>query len=353
MANITIEQLKPNWLEQYSSYVEGHPKSRFTHSIEWSRFLKKTLGFKPLTLIALQDQKIVGILPLFQSFSLINGKYCSSSPIPTYAGPLTSSYEVLLLFIQAVKKICPTFNYINVYSGDSLDNAISVNHKILNAKRDVTFFLKLGSDIQELFYHLKKNIRRDIRRGGRFGFKTEIVESISNSKLNQFYHLYLQTYCKKHGLIPHSKLFFINLFKYMPSGTVKLFLLYHKSQCIASVITLNYNQEIYYNYSAHDNSYSNLQPITYLIWDILKDGIVKGYKIFNMGESSIRNPGLTNYKKRWCSDSQLTSSYFFMGRMKEIPISFADEYGWQKRLIQTMPIQITRSFLTPFLRFIF
>lgn len=351
MGIIRVKKSDHFMYDRYSLYVLRHDRARFTHLLEWGKVLEKTFGFKQVTLIAQKGDEVVGVLPLFRGHSLIKGKYCCSVPIPTYGGPLVSSREALKELLDVASKMRRGLKYVNIYSGVPLGIEVDKWPDVRVEKRDRTFLVVFNMSINETFRRLRKNIRRDIRKGERCGLVAETVNSVNMAKIDAFYSLYCRVYCKKHGLIPHTKRFFENIFSYMPAGTVALYLTYYSGKAIAAVLTIQFNNEIYYCYSAHDPNYNKCQPISFLIWKIIENGHVNGFKVFNMGESSTYNEGLTNFKERWCSTSRIAYSYFFMGNAKKVPASFADGYGFYKRVVRAIPLCITKNALTPIIKY--
>ena len=68
----------------WSQYLVSNSRSLFFHTIEWKNIVEKVYGFKPLYFMALDSDKVVGVLPAFFTNSAIFGCKIVTTPFNNY-----------------------------------------------------------------------------------------------------------------------------------------------------------------------------------------------------------------------------------------------------------------------------
>src|SRR5437762_9623453 len=99
---ISVRQFQPVDALCWDAFVRSHPYGSPFHLMGWKASIEETFGYEPLYLIAEEDGRMRGVLPLFLVRSLLMGKALLSSPFAVYGGPLGDSPETLAAFRAAV-----------------------------------------------------------------------------------------------------------------------------------------------------------------------------------------------------------------------------------------------------------
>ena len=84
--NITYRMAGPDDSHDWDRYVDNHPQRTFSHRWHWSSVLKKSFLIEPIYCLALDNDKIVGVLPTALMKSMLFGKYLISLPWLDYGG---------------------------------------------------------------------------------------------------------------------------------------------------------------------------------------------------------------------------------------------------------------------------
>ena len=75
-------------------YVRAHPKSTVFHLSGWSRAIERTFGARRRDLIAMEGERIVGVLPLSSCKRALGGSNWISAPWGVYGGPIADRPEI-------------------------------------------------------------------------------------------------------------------------------------------------------------------------------------------------------------------------------------------------------------------
>ena len=92
----------------WSQYIESKSKSLFFHTIEWKNVVEKVYGFKSLYFMAVDSNKVVGVLPAFFTDSTFFGRKIMTTPFNFYSGPIYESQlacHVLLRNLNQIGKL--------------------------------------------------------------------------------------------------------------------------------------------------------------------------------------------------------------------------------------------------------
>src|SRR5262249_23763157 len=90
-AQVVIRSYDDSFRTRWDSFVLGQPEGTLFHSIAWKHAIERTFGFESRYLVAEQDKKITGVLPLFLTSNWIQGRALISTPFAVYGGICANS----------------------------------------------------------------------------------------------------------------------------------------------------------------------------------------------------------------------------------------------------------------------
>ena len=76
---------------EWDRYVLKHAESTVYHRFAWSRIIELVHGHKAYFLIATQNSRVVGVLPLARQKTMLFGDTLVSLPFCPYGGPISDS----------------------------------------------------------------------------------------------------------------------------------------------------------------------------------------------------------------------------------------------------------------------
>jgi hypothetical protein len=214
---------------------------------------------------------------------------------------------------------------------------------------DITYRLLLDNTLEQIFGNFRRNYKR-ILKNKKFYEDVELVVDPDGNLVREFYGLYSHLYARKHGFIPHVEKLFHNIFSYYKNGTAKIYMARHNDKYIGGIFTFWKYGEIYCGWSAQDLN-TSYNPMHFIIWKLIQDGVAQRYRWFNHGEALRTDESLRLFKRGWGMETSDTYRYFLAGRQPEPIVRLFDRYTWTKKIISNLPSSITRNFISPLIRF--
>ena len=207
---IQVVKVNEELAERYSAYLAEKPDARFGHDLEWAQVLRDTYGVVSEHLIALENDQVVGICPLFLCKPITGGAHYQTSLFPSNFGPLYDSDQVLDAILKAVKEKTSNLQYTEILAPIALTEA-SPEHLPFSENLDYTFRLALQGGADKVFDGFCRDYKRILRKPIN-PQEMELIVDVDGKLINEFYKLYVDVYAHKHGFIPHTKKLFKNLF---------------------------------------------------------------------------------------------------------------------------------------------
>jgi len=339
---IKIERLNQNNLEDWQNYVQNHNNSLLFHTIEWKKLMQDTYGYKPIYLLAYENNRIKGVLCSFLINSWLFGKKLTTAPFNFYNEPLFDSVEIGKALINKLFEIGKKnkVKYIEFKSRDELNKDLFGHHKLI--EREVYERTVINIDSQDIMRSkLKKLAKRMIRRCEENYVKCEISEDPKD--LKSFYKIMELLYCKKHKSIYQPFKLLKNYYKYLlPKKNVFLIKATHKGKFIGGSIMFAYKDVIFDQWSL---SYTKekISPNYYTIWNGLLIGNNMNKKVFDLGYTSPHDTGLVSFKSKWGGKTEKIKFYYLPIKSSNIPvIEYNESYKSVRELVRFIPIWMMR-----------
>ncbi|MDP3989955.1 MAG: GNAT family N-acetyltransferase [archaeon] len=318
MQEYFVEELKERDYLNYNDYLKKNSQSHYGHSLEIKNLIIKYFKFKPRYLVAkrIDNHSIVGILPLFEARSFIEGNRLISIPFFPFGGVLGENHfcvELLLKKAQALINENPSFKYLQIRQRVEITGEIS-NSFVLQ-KPITNFFLDLQGTEEQMFNSFDKRVRYDIRKAR----KANLVVKILNDEkiLKDFYKVYLLTR-KKRGLPAWPYRLFLDALNQCDTNVA---VTYFKDKPIAGCFLFLDKQTVEYAFAGTDYNYNNLSPYYLLLWNIICYGLKNNYKVLELGGSTeqMNDGGMYLFKRRLSTRTEIVPYYFYASDVKNIP----------------------------------
>lgn len=345
---ITVSTLNEEMFDSYSTYLAGKPEARFGHDLEWAMALRDTYGVALQHRVALEDSNVVGVCPLFLCRPVFGGPHCTTSPFPSYFGPIYDSDQVLNALLQDIRRKTSDLEFTEIIAPAALPAADAGCLPYVQ-RLDYTYRLSLDAGMNDIFNGLSRDYRRILRKTEKLK-GMELIVDAKGDLLDPFYQLYVGVYGNKHGFIPHVKELFKNIFARYPGGAARIYLAKIDGRYRGGVFTFWTHGEVYYAWSAvlPDRVH---HPTHFLIWKIVQDAAAQGYNWFNMGESARDHEGLNHFKQGWGAEVSEPCRYFIPGRIGSPTVRLFDRISWARKVISRLPAGVITNFLSPAIRY--
>jgi lipid II:glycine glycyltransferase (peptidoglycan interpeptide bridge formation enzyme) len=157
--------------------------------------------------------------------------------------------------------------------------------------------LNLEPNPEALFDQFHSMHRRNIKKAQKSGLRVE--QGTEQEYVDAFYGLHLNNR-QRLGIPVQPKRFFTLLReKLFEQGLGFVLCAYADDECIAANIFLHWGQTLTYKFGASNPERLDLRPNNLLMWSGICWGCENGYRLLDMGRSSLSNIGLRQFKSRW------------------------------------------------------
>ncbi|NQE53349.1 hypothetical protein C5S29_07125 [ANME-1 cluster archaeon GoMg3.2] len=343
MIGITSKVKENEWRE----FLEKSESATIYHTPEWKEVLEKSFGYKPYYLFAEDEEnKLCGILPLFQVKSLLTGNRLVSLPFSYICGPIADSDDILRGLVSDAKRLCDELRcrYLELKLQEQLP---SIGLNLTENDCYSTFILMLSSKTEEVWRRFsKKSVRWGITKSEKDGVRVRLASTVDDFK---FFSELNQKNKKGKGVPTFPFTFFQNIWQRMyPVGCVDLYLAELNGERIAGAIFLKFRGTITYAFAASDDRYLMHRPNNLVLWRAIEDGCKGGHGYFDLGRALPDNKGLIAFKKRWGTEEKKIYYYYY----PQMPNLLLNERGLRYRILtgvwKRTPMVISRR-LDPYL----
>lgn len=327
---ITHKENEKNW-EQYvfSNGATGY------HQIGWKHIIEKTYELEPFYLMAIDDGKVVGILPLFFIKSSLFSTHLVSLPFLNYGGVCADNPDVekqlLTEAVHLMDELGAEFVEMHHLEKPELDLA--------NNEDKVTMILELVDDSEVIWKSFKSKVRNQVRKATKSGLEVKVG---GIEYLDDFYEPFAVN-MRALGSPVHSKELFENLLHEFSDST-RIFNVYLDSENVGGAIFISFKDTAEVPWASSKREYFQYCPNNLLYWEMIKYACEQGFKYFDFGRST-KDSGTYRFKKQWGAEpKQLYWQYYLPtgAQMPEVDHTSLKEsfmIGIWKRL----PLRLTKA----------
>ena len=335
VAELTKEREK-----DWDRYVQKSDGGTFYHQIGWRNAVVNTYGCRFYYLMALEDDEIVGILPLFVMGGFPFEKALVSVPFAPYGGICANNQGIENELLKAAKDIAHSekAGYLELRCFDKTDLNLILRDDF------ATLILQLDPDSEKLWQSFKPKVRNQTRKAMKSGLEVKI----GNQYLRDFYNIYAEN-MRDLGTPVHSLNLFKNIIREFP-GLVETVVLLYSQKIIGGAFLSFYKDTVNDLWASSLREYFQYCPNNLLYREAIKYSCEKGYKYFDFGRSEW-NSGTFKFKEQWGAEPKQLYYQYYLPKSDNVPSLNQSSlkyrcftWTWRK-----MPLVITNS-LGPLLR---
>lgn len=308
--------------EAYEKFLLEQSNTLFFFTNKYRRLLKEFLKVEDYYFLAIDNEsKIIGVLPSFLKRNDTYGHVLNSLPfygshggIIEFSGKETVKQELLKAFYAfAQTNQCISTTLIT--------SPFETNLDFYHSKSEFTFVdQRIGqltrlpknsrSAYEDLFKILHYKTRNMVRKAQNTGL------CITTENNESYYKFLIDTHLlniSEIGGIPKPEHFFKLIPKIFEYGTdYKLYTALLGKQTIAALLVFYFNKTVEYFTPVVLKEFRHFQPLSLLIFEVMKDGIKQGYEWWNWGGTWLTQDGVYRFKKRWGTEDK---AYFYFTRL--------------------------------------
>ncbi|MBS1635490.1 MAG: GNAT family N-acetyltransferase [Bacteroidetes bacterium] len=323
-----IIKLLDNTLEEkYEEFLLGIPESLFFASNKLRHFLREFLGAEDAYFLSIDENgNIVAALPSFLKKNDELGNVLNSLPFYGSNGGIIETGHDEHARLQLLQAYYAYANQKRCVSSTIISSPLSPLDDFYEVNTSYTLKdsrigqltplpdkgISVDDSVMKVIHYKTRNLVRKAQ-------KLEITIDDSESQENMDF--LISTHhenMRAIGGLPKPENFFRLVPVYFQYGTdYKIYTARHEGKLIAAVLVFYFNKTVEYFTPVIKAEYRNFQPMSLLIFEAMKDAVVKGFHWWNWGGTWISQGGVYHFKSQWGTRD---INYYYYTRIFETKI---------------------------------
>jgi hypothetical protein len=291
-----IVEFNDSYSGRYEDFLNSSNTSLLYYSLKYKMFLEELLNCKSRYLLALEKDKIIGVLPLMEKNGAF-GKVINSLPFyGSNGGALSNDLSVRTALYKSLD---------NIVADESISAATVVTHPLLQPKDNpikydfiderIGQWTPLKTTEVESMTIFDSSTRRNIRKA----MKSDIKIKIDNNAWQFLEETHLDN-MKAIGGNAKGHDFFVMAQKHFNAGEdYNIYIAELDNKPVAAILLFYYNKTVEYFTPVTIDSAKNLQPTALIIRTAMVDAAKKGFTWWNWGGTWKSQDGVYRFKKKW------------------------------------------------------
>ena len=302
-----IRPAEPEDKQCWDDFVAEKPVSSPYHFFAWKTAVEKSYGHKCLYLMARENQKLLGVLPLILIKPPLGKSCLVSLPFCDTGGALAESPDISGQLVAHGLEMAGEAGAAAVELRLQQEDASLENLRIPASvsSHKVRMLLDLPVSADKLWKTFKSKLRSQIRKAEKNNLAFHWG---STEKIQDFYNVFSRN-MRDLGSPVHARKFLAAVLKAYGTNA-RLGLVSLDNQVIGGGIILADNKKVCVPWASTLRTHNRLAPNMLLYWNFLKYAADAGYTLFDFGRSSPGEPTF-RFKKQWGAESSPLHWYTF------------------------------------------
>lgn len=279
---------------KWDNYVSAHQDASPYHLYAWGKSVEETYKHKLYYLMAEEQDRVVGTLPLIHLRLPFLIDELTALPFCDVGNVLADNDSISNSLIKEALLLNSKLSAKNISLRGKISLSINLSKQIHPKQTNkVRMFLNLPGSSDELMQSFKSKLRSQIRKAE----KNRLTFFWSKkSDIDDFYTVFA-TNMRDLGSPVHSRSWFQAILKNYDKNA-RLGLVSFEDNIVGGGIILSIGSKICIPWASTLRKYNNLAPNMLLYWNMLKFSADNHYREFDFGRSS-EGEGTYRFKKQW------------------------------------------------------
>ncbi len=201
--------------------------------------------------------------------------------------------------------------------------------------------LPLESDYDAVYRRFHKSrVQGSIRRSQRDAVVVRTADCQADV-VGTYYELHARTR-RRLGVPAQPRRFFRLLWERVIEAGLGFVLLAHVgNSAVAGAVFLHWNGHLTYKFAASDETYWDRQPNHAILWEAVRWGCGRGYRVLDFGRSGLNDHGLRAFKDGWGAAERPLLYTTLVGSRRHSTDSMAE--GALRRVLRRSPLWVCRG----------
>lgn len=321
---------------RWNGYVERHPHASVYHRWEWGDLFDRVYGMRALPLIALEDTRVTGVLPLTRLAGPGPRSSLVSVPYFGHGGALADDDATWRCLLDAAEALRAEHHCRHV----ELRHAYEVPEGAPPARHGkVLMHLDLTPGEEGLLKAVGAKARADIRRPEKEG----ITAHVGGAELIPEFHAAYAHVLRDLGSPCHARAVFEEMIRVMPERSFVAVVRY-QGVAIGGGILVGMGEVLEIPCAGTLHAFARLRGNMLFYWTVIREAIRRGYSTFSFGRSS-EDSGTYTFKKNWGAVPVPLPYHYLLPAGERLPEGDSHNpmlvrvsEAWQR-----MPVALTRA----------
>jgi serine/alanine adding enzyme len=284
-----IVLLTPDREEDWQRFVDDSDQASLAHALGWRNIVEKTYRHMPVYLMAIDGQKLTGVLPLFLIRSPFFGRFLVTAPYLSYGGLLANDERASSSLIQAAQEVAAErkAKYVEIRGLNKVGQGLLLKDKYC------TFLLPLSVGPDVLWQRFEGGrARKVVRKALKSGLTVE-----RGHHLRAIFADVMSRHMRDLGTPFHPPQFYQCITEEF-SHQSEILMAKYGDRYIAGILLVSYRDTVYDLYAAALREYKSLGAGSLLIWEAIRSACDRGFDYFDFGRSRW-DSGTFFFKRQW------------------------------------------------------
>ena len=304
----------------WNEYVRTSPHASFYHRAEWRSINERCFGHQTAYLAAVEDERIVGVLPLVRLKSMLFGNIACSLPFVNYGGPSGDTPEIEDQLMQAASKVGDEWrvDYVEIRNRHQLVSDLpSSDHK-------VSLTVDLNPNSEALFNAFAGDHRREIRKGLKNGY----VAKFGGSDLIDDFYMVMSQSWRDMGTPIFAKTYIQEICAAFPTD-IRICVVYDQNGAPAATAFDGLHGSTVEGMWLGILGEHKRRGVGYVLyWELIKHACESGFARHHLGRSTA-NSGPEQFKKKWNARTTQLYWYYLLRKQRVLPQVNVDNPKYQ------------------------
>lgn len=320
--------------EDWDAYI-GSRTTTITDLSAWRHVVQDTYGMKSSFLSAIEGDRIVGCLGLFEVHHPLFGHYLVTAPFGNDGGLYFDTDAVRDVLLTEAKAVADRLDvdYLLIRTRGLILDGFQVDHHYETA------MINLSGGVKDVWENiLPAKTRNQVRKGMKEGFSV----TTGHDQVESFFKVFHQS-MRDLGSPAHSMRFYESIIKHLGDCT-EFFVVRDGRKLVAGAL-LFWTNGIAMNYhTVALHKYNRRCPNYLLYWKMIETSCERGCTHFDMGRSVVGSPNIA-FKMNWGAELFPLCYNYYLRKIKEIP--YVDPRNVRYRIPiaiwKYLPVVVTRT----------
>jgi FemAB-related protein (PEP-CTERM system-associated) len=321
-----------------AEFVEQMPEAKLCHMPAWTAMVENAFGHQGYYLVARENGRVCGVLPLVRVRSRLFGNRLVSQPFSDYGGPLAESTEALEALYRSAVEIAEECRCESL----ELRNTASLPYELHLRDDKISMCLPLMPEAADVWKGLRHKTRNRVRKAERAGFT---VVSGGQELLDEFYRAWTIR-MRELGTPCYPRRLFSSIMETFPAES-RIFLAMVGGVTAAVLFAYTFNGRVQCSWGAALRGYDEAGPNYILNWKAIEYYCAQGMSVYDFGRSTIGS-GQHTFKERWGATPLNLCWQYWTPPGKGLHLVKPDDPKYRKKteMWKRLPLRVTR-FLGP------